>query len=352
MSFNSGMKGADVVALLKNGLPIVDSVDKLDANAALGSIACVVEEGSISEISFKDLYQPDASIVDMNTGTIDLSNCSQVDSIKITAPTAPIPLGGVSISGDQSLYFISEGVSLGGSSVGKIATLAVMPNTALSHIEGALGIVIDYSNPVDQQYVLWTMSDDGVITANQEQIDAFCSAAEGLFYVGDLMSIMSGAGTSIEYLNFFDHFAKATAGVPSKAYIYHKKDSWEELYKSDLDRLTKRIDILNTNKADAIMVSENYYFGMEPNTYYTCTIDYSRAYKFTLKTPRTPDMYNEYILELKVERYTPTAVTFVDADSNEIAIKWSNGIEPDFQAGFTYMISIVNGYGVYSTFIN
>lgn len=51
MSFNSGMKGADVVALLKNGLPIVDSVDKLDANATFGSIACVAKKGSASETS-------------------------------------------------------------------------------------------------------------------------------------------------------------------------------------------------------------------------------------------------------------------------------------------------------------
>lgn len=51
MSFNSGMKGADVVALLKNGLPIVESTDKLDANATVGSIACVAKKGNISEMS-------------------------------------------------------------------------------------------------------------------------------------------------------------------------------------------------------------------------------------------------------------------------------------------------------------
>ena len=122
------------------------------------------------------------------------------------------------------------------------------------HIEFAFAVVIDMKDTVDQQYVLWTMSDDGVITANQEEIDAFCSAAEGLFYVGDLQSIIGGAGTSIEYLNFFDHFAKAVTGVPSRAYIYHKKDSWEELYKKDFDIFANSISKIEESKADSIAV--------------------------------------------------------------------------------------------------
>lgn len=348
MSFNSGMKGADVVALLKNGLPIVDSVDKLDANAALGSIACVVEAGSASEISFKDLYQPDASIFGA-TGNIDVSNCSQVSSIKITAPTAPIPLNGVSISGKQSLYFVSEGVSFGGNSSGKMATLAVMPNTALSHIEGALGIVTDFSNPVDQQYVLWTMSDDGVITANQEQIDAFCSAAEGLFYAGDLMSLIMGAGTtSIEYLNFFDHFAKAVTGVPSKAYIYHKKDSWEELYKNDFVRLKQEIG----TKANRIScVLNSLVQTVLPNVYYGLTIGTGENI-ITLVTPDDAGAYyDKYIFEVKCG-VTPSRVSFVDENGTELAIKWPNDIAPAFEAGYIYVIQIANGFGVYSTFTN
>jgi hypothetical protein len=33
-------------------------------------------------------------------------------------------------------------------------------------------------------------------------------------------------------------------------------------------------------------------------------------------------------------------------------IKWPNNVAPVFEQGFTYLISIVNGFGVYSSFIN
>lgn len=75
MGFKSKYKGFEIENLLDKiseggggGITIVDSIDKLDPNAELGSLACVVEQGSIKESSFRDLYQPDASMLDQNTG--------------------------------------------------------------------------------------------------------------------------------------------------------------------------------------------------------------------------------------------------------------------------------------------
>lgn len=72
MGFKSKYKGVEIENLLDKmseggGITIVDSIDELDPNAELGSLASVVEPGSIKESSFRDLYQPDASMLDQNT---------------------------------------------------------------------------------------------------------------------------------------------------------------------------------------------------------------------------------------------------------------------------------------------
>ena len=77
MAFKSKYKGFEIENLLDkmseggDGITIVDSVDQLDPSAELGSLASVVEPGSITETLISELTQPDSSIINMDTGFID-----------------------------------------------------------------------------------------------------------------------------------------------------------------------------------------------------------------------------------------------------------------------------------------
>ena len=96
MAWKSKYKGSEIESLLDTivsgaikggGIEIVDSVDKLDPNAELGSMASVVTAGSIQETSFRNLYQPDMSMLDQTTGTLTQPELlSSVSSINFLTP--------------------------------------------------------------------------------------------------------------------------------------------------------------------------------------------------------------------------------------------------------------------------
>lgn len=127
-----------------------------------------------------------------------------------------------------------------------------------------------------------------------------------------------------------------------------KKDNWEELYAKDLEKLESTIN----EKADKITIAElNNNIGAVPNIYTTQTIDVTNDWYITLGNIKDPSIYNEYIIEVKCTS-TPSRVHFVDIHGTEIAINWANDNIPVFEEGYTYIISIVNNFGVFAQFTN
>lgn len=166
-----------------------------------------------------------------------------------------------------------------------------------------------------------------------------------------MLYMMEGTSFDAEKLLIYDNVVKVVAGVPSKAYVYLKKDNWEELYAKDFEKLASTINNVKTSvnaKADKIPIESDSYF-IKPNVYTTRNISYVHSFKFNLADIIDPSTYNEYIIEIKCTA-TPSSVVFVDSNYTEIDIKWANGIPPTFEAGNTYLISIVNGYGLYTKF--
>lgn len=349
--YKSGMKGADVLALLKNGLPIVDDVSKLDPNAELGSMASVVTAGNIRETNLSSLPQPDASIIDQTNGVLNASNCPLVSGLKVIVPTSTIPVN-VTLSESDMIYFVSESVDLyGGTSGTMLGVLPVIQNGELSAL---MAVYMDVATKAEQNFTLFSIT-NGVVTADQDAINQVNTLINGLYYVGAVEYVMQGHTLSAEVLAVYDMVVKAVSGIPSITDIYVKGDKWAQLYKKDLDKLVSALDKTKTtaeSKADKIAIATySSYKGLQPNVYTTYSISSTSSATIYLAAILDTTVYNEYILELKCTR-TPSSVDFYNVDNTIATIVWANGIAPTFEGGMTYLISIANGFGVYSMFPN
>lgn len=351
MGFQSGMKGQDVLALLKNGLPIVDSVNKLDPNAELGSLASVVEPGSITETLISELTQPDSSIINMDTGFIDATSCPQVSGLSIIIPEGPIPVS-MELTENEMLYFCSESVDLLNGTSGTV--LGILPQIVNNEIIALAGMYMNVTTAEQKQWAFFTIQ-DGVVSVDQAAIDECNVYINDLHYIGAMNYVMQGLSLTTEQLLIYDNVVKAVAGIPSKAHVYLKKDNWEELYAKDFEKLVTSINKIETSvnvKADKLPIeSYSSWDGLKPNVYTTYTISSTGSATINLADITDTSIYNEYIIEIKCTG-TPSSVVFKDSNNTEVAIKWANGMAPTFETRNTYIISIVNGFGVYSTFPN
>jgi hypothetical protein len=262
MAFKSKYKGSEVETLLdqvasgKNGgsgIEIVDSVDKLDPNAELGSMASVVTPGSIQETSLSELPQPDASIIDQTTYVVNASNCPLVSGLSVIVPTSAIPVT-ATISENEMIYFISESLDLMGRSFGTmLGILPVVENGELS----ALGAMyMDVTTMAEQTFMLFSIT-DGVVTADQDAINQVNELINGLHYVGAMGYVMQGQTLPAEVFAIYDMMVKAVAGVPSITDIYVRGDKWEQLYKNDLDKLASNLNIISETNNRRLSILED-----------------------------------------------------------------------------------------------
>lgn len=347
MGFKSKYKGSEIENLLDKmseggggGITIVDSIDKLDPNAEFGSLACVVEQGSIKESSVRDLYQPDASMLDQNTGTLTAPELlSSVSSVSVFAPKDVTSLGFEPV--EAMIYLVSRDFSMTSQAM---AMVQIVPQ------QGVMVMTMTEGYDTMQQFVLAEYSQDTMsYTIHNDQVEAFNAVlANGMdwCYFGD----PSGSGITEEQFATIDLFIKAVSGIPSKAHVYLKKDGWEELYVKDFEKLASDI----SSKADIIIMEQlGYDKVLKPNTYYKYeTAQNVSNISLTLTLANNDGLkYNEYILELKCLT-TLNAVSFVGKDGTPLTIKWVNDTPPPFEVGFTYIISIANNFGVFAQYVN
>ena len=320
------------------GIEIVDSVDKLDPNAELGSMASVVTAGSIQETSFRNLYQPDASMLDQSTGTLTAPELlSSVLSVSVFAPEDITRVGFEPVG--SGLYLVPRDFSMTSTNMAiiQIAQQGVMAMTTIG------------SYDTMQQFVLAEYSQDTMsYTIHNDQVEAFNAVlANGMdwCYFGN-----PDGGITEEQFATIDLFIKIGSDIPSKAHVYLKKDNWEELYAKDFEKLASDI----SSKADIIIMEElGYDKVLKPNTYYKYeTAQNVINISLTLTLANNDGLkYNEYILELKCLTNL-NGVSFTDENGTPLTIKWANGLPPSLVDGNTYLISIANGFGVYSMFTN
>ena len=125
------------------------------------------------------------------------------------------------------------------------------------------------------------------------------------------------------------------------------------MYVKDLEKLTSNISKVEARKADKVPIKDysSLNNGIKPNVYTTYTIDHTGSHIFSLADITDPSIYNEYIIEIKCED-TPLEVDFRDFSNNTISINWADDRIPIFEAGYTYIISIANNFGVFAQFTN
>ena len=262
MAYRSKYKGREIEELLDKmskggggggGITIVDSADQLDPNAELGSLASVVEPGSITETFLSGLPQPDSSIINIDTGFIDATSCPQVSGLSIIVPEGPIPVS-TELTESEMLYFCSGSLDLGNMTTGTV--LGIFPQVVNNEIIALVGMYMNVTTMEQKEWLLFQIQ-DGIVTADQAAIDECNAYIKDLYYIGAMNYVMQGLYLTTEQLIIYDNVIKVVAGVPSKAHVYLKKDNWEELHARDFEKLTSNISKIETSvnaKADKIPV--------------------------------------------------------------------------------------------------
>lgn len=330
-----------------SGIEIVESVDKLNPNAPVGSLASVAVPGKITEISVRDIQQPDASIIDQATGTIITANLNIVTSVSVDPSK-------VSFDGkDTMVYFCTENIKMMGGGSGIL--LAVMKQSQ-GDIQVQGGMYMNVATMEQKLYMFVQKNADGTTTVYQDQIDEFIKQFEQntFYYLGFFEHMTMGEEITEEDYISLDN-VKIVSGIPSKVHIYRKADRWEELYKKDFEKVQRSLDKISddTNKkADIISIKDIPYSNiLNPNTYYKDTVNKYSNVLYKLTPPSDENKYSEYIIEVKCDS-TPPSIVFADENDNPMIIKWANNVAPTFDGGSTYIISIVNNFGVFSQFVN
>lgn len=365
MGFKSKYKGSEIENLLDKmsegggGITIVDSVDQLDPSAELGSLASVVEPGSITETLISELPQTDSSIINMDTGFIDATSCPQVAGLSILIPEGPIPVS-MELTESEMIYFCSESVDLVNMTTGIM--LGILPQIVNNEIIALAGTYMNVPTREQKQWAFFTIQ-DGVVSVDQAAIDECNAYIKDLYYIGAMQYVMQGLSLTTEQLLIYDNVVKVVAGIPSKAHVYLKKDNWEELYAKDFEKLANSIENVKTSleasvdakvdaKADKMSI-ESYasHLGLQPNVYTRHSTNSTGSETIKLANIVNNSIYNEYIIEIKCTS-TPSSIDFSNMYGTKLDINWGNDNIPIFEAGYTYIISIVNNFGVFAQFTN
>lgn len=243
MQYKSKYTGAEIDSILDkanagSGIAIVDSVDQLDPSAELGSLASVIEPGSIKESSFRDLYQPDMSILDQTTGTLTQPELlSSVTSIKFLTPT---DYSGV----ETNIVLVPRTLS---------QTDVRMMQMGAVYSDGVLvGVGVYYMNPItgeEAEYIVGQVV-DGVYTIDDVVVTTINDilASDDWCYLGS--EIVTGAPMTEEQFVTLDKIAMIVAGIPSEMDVWVKKDKWKKLYGKELSYIYNALNTIPTKTSD------------------------------------------------------------------------------------------------------
>ena len=336
------------------GVTIVDSVDKLDPNAPVGSIAVISSGEPAKETRIEDLYKlgEDDLIIDQANKTVTIKDPEKfnlVSEIKIHLPKNPLQpvagsMDGIIVGGPEFLSYLASGgkeyktgcVFMFSASDNVITDIQCQGVTESGDSAMFNLITISTEEEGIPQYIL-----------NDEDVQAFTaffkSIKEPMLYLGSLMFTY---GVSSD-LSFANEFITISSGSFIDSKVFIRNNNWEELYSTKFEYLQNAIDrkpnpiVMNT-------LSSASQHEIEAQTYNFTNIYEDTTFK--LKGSSTPSYrYEEYVLELYINIDNP-ALTFVDDNDEELSILWANGIAPSFEKTDHCVISLASGLGVFLKF--
>lgn len=321
------------------GVTIVDSVDKLDKNAPVGSMAVVTQLEKDKELSVAKCYNitNDDITIDPDTYWVDI-DFNKLTKIKEIA---------LNILNDELLLDYSATILIGDKLAINalnneqylnqcfVALIYIKPNYNTCRFNEFSITIMDHGNVNEYQIVDYEkdiIDPDAMFAA----IDVINAHNEELFYYKDLIDYNG----SHDLTKLDDMIFIIADEIKSSLYIKENKFiEFDENIEKISDKLTYLNPIKNINLS-------NYYqtFLIKPNNYYKLTNSKNNL-TFVIDYDETGQVYEEVMLEIKQQNNEGT-IAFEDK-YGKLSIKWV-GNEPILLPGATCLISIVNGIGVYT----
>lgn len=321
-----------------NGVTIVDSVDKLDQSAPIGSVAVVAKKGQITTTSFRNLYQPTADDLDQVTGTLARPELlSGVTDLAISFPNEVIQMPSESIM----IYLVPRDFSINNPLMAAIIIEASTDATVL-------GIAAICMSDAGYNQLLLCEYVEGTPQINQSGVDDLLALLRDpdieWCYFGNPETM---AITEDEF-NVIDKFFIPTAGFDTVSDLYILGDSWTKIDHAAIQRLEGDIRLLEaqTNFPVEVLDASMNYISIYSNTYSKLSIpaDRTKSYNISTYTYNLDEtLAHEFILELDCTQ----AVVTISLPSS---IKWVNEDAPVFSVGKKYVISIIGDLGVWGEF--
>lgn len=228
-----------------NGVPIVDSEDKLNPNAPQGSLG-VVAYNTKKSVSMRDLYQPTTDDLDMDNGVIyNPEKLSKVDKLEFTFPEG-------NHTGDNIGIFIIPRTY----SEQNPKLLGINITTSEGVVKGivCLAMISDYTN-----YELCIYDENGIPLVNQENIDIL----NELLTTDDWCYFSSpelGFVITENQFDTLDMFVKSVSGVQATNLYINKPEGYKSIFDSEsaINDITgdEKILINNDGKLSTITVTQ------------------------------------------------------------------------------------------------
>lgn len=344
MGFKSKYKGVEIENLLDKmsegggGITIVDSVDKLDQSAPIGSVAVVAKKGQITTTSFRNLYQPTADDLDPDLGTLTRPELlSRVSNLDISFPNEVIQMPSEAIT----ICLAPRDFS-----IDNLAMVAIVISATADATVGQI-MAMYQSDKGYNQFALCGYV-EGVPQINQNGVDELLALLSDpdieWCYFGNPETMVI---TEDEF-NVIDKFFIPTVGFNTISDLYILGDSWTKIDHAAIQRLEGDIRSLEarTNFSVKVLDASDSYISIYSNTYSKLAIPADRTssyYIYTSTYNLDETLAHEFVLELDCTQ----AVVTISLPSS---IKWVNEDAPIFSVGKKYVISIIGDLGVWGEF--
>lgn len=225
-----------------NGVPIVDSEDKLDSNAPQGSLG-VVAYNTENLVSVRDLYQPTMDIIDQTTGTLTTPELlTQVQKLEWTFPE------NVQLTEEEIVFCL----------VPRSFSISNQNLILVSINEG--GIEIMYKGDSTTEMITIATFSNGETTIDQDAIDrlnneilttddwCYFSNPEASFVITE------------EQFDFIDKFFKVVQGSQDTTLYINKPEGYKNILEPEsvIDNITgdEKILINNNGKLSTTTVTQ------------------------------------------------------------------------------------------------
>lgn len=266
-----------------NGVPIVDSEDKLETlDLPQGSLASVAYN-TLVKVSFRDLYQPTSNDLDMSTGSlVNPDTLSKVGKLEFTFPE------GLQSGEVVGVYLVPRTFSAQNPNV-----LGLGITTNGDMVSSILGIIMgtDYKQCIFCEY-----DENGVPSINQENIDIFNEllTTDDWCYFSNLET---GFVMTEAQFDLLDKFVKSVSGVqgtdlyikePSKfvkqeTKILSKVPTNLSSFKNDVGYLTELNSFKNIEQIDDLTTTTT--IDLKENTLIHITSKHIGTLKIKIKIP-------------------------------------------------------------------